>query len=177
MSSTWDWLNIRLFHPVLFTVFFNVLILIVKYSAQQDSLDQYLLGSNGIIITPAACTPPFVVSKQMEQLVIENFEVIKDFEEGFQTIYKQASLRRSVDEPLLNRFRGIIDRVCICIFFLWTWYILFLPFPHMLKDFVNFITVDFCLFIMNYIIISVLSTWNYMARSSGNILLEHSILL
>ncbi|XXG76315.1 hypothetical protein AAC387_Pa08g0684 [Persea americana] len=83
---------------------------IPAFQKSKDALDRYLLGSNGIIVTPAACTPPFVVSKQMEQLVIENFDVINDFEECFQTIYKQAFLRRSVDEPFLNRFRDIIDR-------------------------------------------------------------------
>lgn len=96
-----------------FKSFLNILVLIVKYCVEQDSLDRYLLGSNGIIVTPAACTPPFVVSKQMEQLVIENSDVINDFEECFQAICKQAFLRRSVDEPFLNRFRDIIDRAFI----------------------------------------------------------------
>lgn len=138
-----------------FKSFFNVLIFIVKYCVQQDALDRYLLGSNGIIVTPAACTPPFVVSKQMEQLVIENFDVINDFEECFQTIYKQAFLRRSVDEPFLNRFRDIIDRVCIYLLLFWTWYSLFLSSPQHAKRFCDASTVDLSLFTMNYLIISV----------------------
>lgn len=91
----------------------------------------------------------------MEQLVIENFDVINDFEECFQTIYKQAFLRRSVDEPFLNRFRDIIDRVCIYLLLFWTWYILFLSFPQHAKRFCDSSTVDLSLFTMNDIIISV----------------------
>lgn len=82
---------------------------ISKFQKLKEALDHYLLVSDRIVITPAVCRP-FVVSKQMEQLVMENFQALNDFERNFQIIYKQSFQRQSVEEPLLSRFRGIINK-------------------------------------------------------------------
>ncbi|XP_058077090.1 midasin isoform X2 [Magnolia sinica] len=83
---------------------------ISRFQKSKDLLDQHLLGSTGVITTPVACMPLFVVSEQMEQLVIQNFKVINDFEEDLQTFCLKAYNERSAEEPLLGHFRGIIER-------------------------------------------------------------------
>ncbi|XP_077240383.1 midasin-like protein isoform X2 [Tasmannia lanceolata] len=80
-----------------------------KFQISKESLDQYLLGSNGVVSTPSAWMSPFIVSEQMENLVGENFQVINDFEDELEAFCGQ-NVEKSVKEPLLSRFKNIINK-------------------------------------------------------------------
>ncbi|OVA06149.1 von Willebrand factor [Macleaya cordata] len=92
----------------------KILVFIEKFMSNlkksKESLDRYLLGDNRIVTTPAACSPPFVVSQQMEQLVMQNFKEINEFEEHIKVFNEQNIDRKSVKETLLGRFGDILNK-------------------------------------------------------------------
>ncbi|CAK7356902.1 unnamed protein product [Dovyalis caffra] len=71
----------------------------------QESLAKSLLGRVGAI--SAGPSRPYVISKQMEQLVYKNFQVIKEFAKHFFDFRKQDWNRSFVIEALLGHFDDI----------------------------------------------------------------------
>ncbi|KAF8388344.1 hypothetical protein HHK36_027010 [Tetracentron sinense] len=82
---------------------------IPDFQKSKESLDNYLLSHDRIITTVATSFPPFLISKQMEQLVMQNFRVISNFEEQVQAFCRQAANRRSMNEALLSCFGDIFN--------------------------------------------------------------------
>ncbi|KAJ8774196.1 hypothetical protein K2173_009627 [Erythroxylum novogranatense] len=68
----------------------------------KDALDNYLLDHVDAI--SASVSHPYVISVQMEHLMLKNFQVIMDFEEQLLDFRKQDSDRSLVIEVLLGRF-------------------------------------------------------------------------
>ncbi|KAF6161323.1 hypothetical protein GIB67_009210 [Kingdonia uniflora] len=83
---------------------------IPKLEKSKESLNRYLLNSNGVIIRSEKYLPPLVVSKQMEQLIMQNFQEIEDFEKEVKSFLLQSPDRKSVKETLLERFIDILDK-------------------------------------------------------------------
>ncbi|XP_065866775.1 midasin [Euphorbia lathyris] len=77
-------------------------------SLVQESLDKYLLHRVRDMST--APLRPYVISKHMEQLVHENFEVVKEFEEHLMHFSKQELNGSSVVEALLSRFNDAFQK-------------------------------------------------------------------
>ncbi|CBI35900.3 unnamed protein product, partial [Vitis vinifera] len=92
----------------------RVLVFIEKFvplfQKSKESLDDYLLGRNRVLTTVATSFYPPVITKQMEQLVFQNFQVIREFEECLCAFQRQEVDRRSVQEVLLNRFEDIMKK-------------------------------------------------------------------
>ncbi|XP_048233780.1 midasin isoform X2 [Ricinus communis] len=80
----------------------------VMQTLMQESLDKYLLCHVGTI-SPHPMRP-YVISKQMEDLVHTNFQVIKEFEEHLIDFHKQDLSRSSVIETLLHRFDNAFEK-------------------------------------------------------------------
>ncbi|XP_043707635.1 midasin [Telopea speciosissima] len=83
---------------------------IPDFQKSKESLDHYLLGDNGSVTTPAASLPPFIISRQMEELVMHNFQVISTFECHVRAFCSQTVEGRSVKEVLLGRFGDIFNK-------------------------------------------------------------------
>lgn len=84
----------------------------------QDLLDNLLLGRDRILTSVTAPLYPYVVSKQMEQFVLQNFQMMKEFEKHLRALREQDEDRRSVKEVLLGRLDDILKKVVdsyICI--------------------------------------------------------------
>jgi len=56
---------------------------------------------------------PFIVSKQMEKIVTDNFQILNTFEQDIKTLRMQEDSRKSVKESLLNRLDELIIKVFI----------------------------------------------------------------
>lgn len=88
----------------------SILCLIEEYipvlKKSKDSLDSYLLGCGyeGTIISLGELAVPYVVSKQMECLVLENFQNIKEFEEKLVVLSDRGFEETSVMEAILRHF-------------------------------------------------------------------------
>jgi len=54
---------------------------------------------------------PFIVSKQMEKIVTDNFQILNTFEQDIKTLRMQEDSRKSVKESLLNRLDELIIKV------------------------------------------------------------------
>ncbi|KAA8540261.1 hypothetical protein F0562_024176 [Nyssa sinensis] len=80
------------------------------FRKSKDLLDNYLLGHNRVITTEAAALHPYIISKQMEQLVFQNFLLIKKFEEHLCAFRNQDMDRRSVGKALLCHFEDILNK-------------------------------------------------------------------
>lgn len=74
-------------------------------SLLQESLDKSLLGR--VVTISAGPSRPYIISKQMEQLVYKNFQVIKEFEEHFFDFRKQDWNRSFIIETLLGHFDDV----------------------------------------------------------------------
>uniref|UniRef100_A0A6N2MX25 AAA+ ATPase domain-containing protein n=1 Tax=Salix viminalis TaxID=40686 RepID=A0A6N2MX25_SALVM len=74
-------------------------------SLLQESLDKSLLGRD--VTISAGPSRPYIISKQMEQLVYKNFQVIKEFEEHFFDFRKQDWNRSFIIETLLGHFDDV----------------------------------------------------------------------
>ncbi|KAK9282811.1 hypothetical protein L1049_011033 [Liquidambar formosana] len=89
----------------------RILVFIEKFvpvfHKSKESLDNFLLGHDRFITTVAASLRPFVISKQMEQLVFQNFKAISEFEEHLCDLRGQDGDRRSVKEALLSHFEDL----------------------------------------------------------------------
>ncbi|KAJ6959314.1 midasin isoform X1 [Populus alba x Populus x berolinensis] len=74
-------------------------------SLLKESLDKSLLGR--VVTISAGPSRPYIISKQMEQLVYKNFQVIKEFEEHFLDFHKQDWNRSFIIETLLGHFDDV----------------------------------------------------------------------
>ncbi|WOL06186.1 midasin isoform X3 [Canna indica] len=84
---------------------------IPRFLKSKESLDAYLIGGDGIVV--AATTVPSLISKQMENLVMSNFEIICEFEDAVGALVVQKDFVRSVVGTLRNRFEELINKVKI----------------------------------------------------------------
>ena len=75
----------------------------------QESLDKSVLGRD--VTLSAGPSRPYIISKQMEQLVYKNFQVIKEFEEHFFDFRKQDWNRSFIIETLLGHFDDVFKEV------------------------------------------------------------------
>lgn len=82
----------------------------------QDKLDHYLLGSDKIVAMVAPSLPPLLISKKMEQLVLENFQTLREFEEHLRAFLYHDLDRRSVTEALFCKFDEIFKKVCFMVY-------------------------------------------------------------
>ncbi|XP_048323691.2 midasin isoform X2 [Ziziphus jujuba] len=73
----------------------------------KEQLDNNLLGQDRDITDLAAPPHLFVVSKEMEELISQNFLVIKEFKEHFLSLRKQDVNKSSVIEALFNHFEDL----------------------------------------------------------------------
>lgn len=56
---------------------------------------------------------PFIVSEQMEKLVLVNFQILDSFERDIKSFRTQKDSRNSVEESLLKRLEVMISKVFI----------------------------------------------------------------
>ncbi|XP_020530997.1 LOW QUALITY PROTEIN: midasin [Amborella trichopoda] len=75
----------------------------------KEMLDQYFLGSKGFVTTHPSCERPYIVPKQMEELVVQNFCIIRQMGEGLEMLLQPASESQFVRESLLTYIRDLID--------------------------------------------------------------------
>ncbi|XP_026437070.1 midasin-like [Papaver somniferum] len=80
------------------------------FKQSKESLDQYLLSGNRTVTTPESCDTPFIVSKQMEQLVLQNFKELNDVQKDIQVLKEQDGGRKSVTQTLLGRFEDVLNK-------------------------------------------------------------------
>lgn len=78
-------------------------------------MDKYLIGSDRFITTSAAHVP-FVVTEQMEQLVMFNFQIINNIKEDIQTLGLETACMRSLKGILLDRLKELINKVNVFFF-------------------------------------------------------------
>lgn len=85
--------------------------LLLMETFHQDLLDNLLLGRDRILTSVTAPLYPYVVSKQMEQFVLQNFQMMKEFEKHLHALREQDEDRRSVKEVLLGHLDDILKKV------------------------------------------------------------------
>lgn len=76
-------------------------------------MDDYLLSHDRVLTTVATSFYSPVITKEMEQFVCQNFQIIKEFEECLCSFRRQEVDQRSVQEALLNHFDDILRKVSI----------------------------------------------------------------
>ena len=74
-------------------------------------MDNCLLGQNKAISALAGSSLCYVITRQMEQLVSQNFEAIKEFEEHLLAFHMQDVDGSSVKEALLSHFKEVFRKV------------------------------------------------------------------
>ncbi|AET01690.2 midasin [Medicago truncatula] len=79
------------------------------FCKSKESLDCYLIGGSKAVTTIAS-SHLSVVTQEMEQLVSENFKVIKDFKDHFLVLQANGMDRSSVKNVLIHHFQEIIDK-------------------------------------------------------------------
>ncbi|GMH22037.1 hypothetical protein Nepgr_023880 [Nepenthes gracilis] len=77
-----------------------------KYKAL---LDYNLLG-HGDKIKMATSIRPLLISKEMEQFVIQNFQILKEFQKDLFDFCRKEIITRSVEDTLLRHFKGVIEK-------------------------------------------------------------------
>ncbi|CAK9179916.1 unnamed protein product [Ilex paraguariensis] len=80
------------------------------FQKSKDLLDNYLLGRDRVITTMGALLCPFGITKQMEQLIYQNFQFIREFEQNLRAFCKQDLDEGSVKEALLAHFEDIFEK-------------------------------------------------------------------
>ncbi|KAI8548547.1 hypothetical protein RHMOL_Rhmol07G0280600 [Rhododendron molle] len=83
---------------------------IPDFQKSKDLLDNHLLGRDRVLTSVTPPLHPYVVSKPMEQFVLQNFQTIKEFEKQLCALREQDEDRRSVKEVLLGRFDDILKK-------------------------------------------------------------------
>ncbi|KAF7137371.1 hypothetical protein RHSIM_Rhsim07G0217300 [Rhododendron simsii] len=83
---------------------------IPDFQKSKDLLDNHLLGRDRVLTSVTPTLHPYVVSKQMEQFVLQNFQMTKEFEKQLCALREQDEDRRSVNEVLLGRFDDILKK-------------------------------------------------------------------
>uniref|UniRef100_A0A0E0QZY3 Midasin n=1 Tax=Oryza rufipogon TaxID=4529 RepID=A0A0E0QZY3_ORYRU len=81
---------------------------IARFSESKDLLDKYLLGSNYMIAGSHKNMP--LATREMEQLVAANCQLISMFREDIQVLCHQDVLMRSVKKVLLSRFEELLEK-------------------------------------------------------------------
>ncbi|KAL5755634.1 hypothetical protein ACOSQ2_020380 [Xanthoceras sorbifolium] len=76
----------------------------------KELLDNYLLGPSKAITVVNGSFHHCVISKQVEQLVFENFQVINGFEEHLSTFHKHDLDRSSVIETLFSHLDDLLKK-------------------------------------------------------------------
>ncbi|KAK8664402.1 hypothetical protein V6N13_084194 [Hibiscus sabdariffa] len=76
----------------------------------KESLDNYFIGSDGSIITFAGVSHPFVISQQMEQLVLYNFQVLQEFEQKLSVFVECDFEKNSIIKSVLSHFDEIFSK-------------------------------------------------------------------
>ncbi|XAR49907.1 hypothetical protein NMG60_11004090 [Bertholletia excelsa] len=79
----------------------------------KDLLDSYLVGCGGVVTSSISTLHPCFVSKQMELLVFQNFQMIKELEDHLYAFRRQDEDRRCVKEILLSHLGDIFKKVNI----------------------------------------------------------------
>ncbi|XP_017978548.1 PREDICTED: midasin [Theobroma cacao] len=74
---------------------------IAVFKKSKELLDSYFIGCDGSIITLAGTIRLYVISKQMEKVVLQNFKVLQEFEDQ---LIKQSFEKSSVVESVLSHF-------------------------------------------------------------------------
>ncbi|KAJ0981578.1 hypothetical protein J5N97_009833 [Dioscorea zingiberensis] len=79
------------------------------FEKAKESLDMYLIGHRRVVTASSVCVP-FVISRQLEQLVVLNFQTINAFEESVRKLSLPESFAASVMGQLLDRFGDLISK-------------------------------------------------------------------
>lgn len=82
-----------------------------EFQKSKDLVETYLVGQESVRASVTSPIHPNIITKQMEQLVCQNFRIIHDFEEKICDLRRQDKDRRSVKEVLLGRFKDIFIKV------------------------------------------------------------------
>lgn len=77
------------------------------FKKYKGSLDDYLLGCSGDIATLVAPIP-FVVSEEMNKLIMLNFEAINNFEMDIKSLCSAKGFTISVKDTILNRLQVLV---------------------------------------------------------------------
>ncbi|KAL4625562.1 hypothetical protein ACB092_05G035400 [Castanea dentata] len=80
------------------------------FQKSKEALDYYLLGQNRSTATLAGTSHCYVITKQMEQLVSQNFQAINKFEEHLLAFKKQDVDSSSVIEVLFSHFEVVFRK-------------------------------------------------------------------
>ncbi|GAB4842595.1 hypothetical protein Ancab_012571 [Ancistrocladus abbreviatus] len=81
-----------------------------SFRKSKAKLDEYLLG-NGVRIKIATSMRPLLISKEMELFLIQNVEVLKEFQEHLRAFRGKDINRSSVEDTLIRHFEDIIEKV------------------------------------------------------------------
>ncbi|XP_078434368.1 midasin-like protein isoform X2 [Wolffia australiana] len=73
----------------------------------KQSLDRFLLGRCAGASTSVDLEYPYLVTKEMEALVIENFKVVCSMEDEMNSLARSRASKRSVDGVLFSRFEPL----------------------------------------------------------------------
>ncbi|KAE8674161.1 Mitochondrial substrate carrier family protein [Hibiscus syriacus] len=76
----------------------------------KESLDNYFTSCDGSIITLGGVSHPFVISQQMEQLVLYNFQVLQKFEEKIFVFVEGGFEKNSIIKSVLSHFDEIFSK-------------------------------------------------------------------
>ncbi|RDX86825.1 Midasin, partial [Mucuna pruriens] len=79
------------------------------FCKSKESLDCYLIGRTKAV-TAVTCSHLCIVTQEMEQLVSENFKIIKNFKDHFLELQEQDLDRSTVKKVLIQHFREIIEK-------------------------------------------------------------------
>ncbi|XVF27015.1 hypothetical protein REPUB_Repub14bG0070000 [Reevesia pubescens] len=74
------------------------------FKKSKEWLDNYFIGRDGSTTTLAGTARPYVISEQMEKLVLHNFQVLREFEEQLAVFVNQGFERSSIVESVLSHF-------------------------------------------------------------------------
>ncbi|KNA10543.1 hypothetical protein SOVF_143350 isoform A [Spinacia oleracea] len=92
----------------------GILLLIEKFSPLFEKskvlLDDELLGDGNSTIKLTTSMHPVVVAKDMEVLVVRNFQLIREFQEHVVALRARGVNKRSVEDVLLGHFADIIEK-------------------------------------------------------------------
>ncbi|XP_068635226.1 midasin isoform X2 [Aristolochia californica] len=83
---------------------------ITKLQKSKEALDCYLLGGLGTLTTSDTCASPFVVSAQMEQLVVENFGLIDEIGKVIDNLFERGIEPRCVKSCWLGQYASLINK-------------------------------------------------------------------
>ncbi|KAJ9568543.1 hypothetical protein OSB04_004509 [Centaurea solstitialis] len=80
------------------------------FKKSKESLDNYLFGDRGSLISTSVILYPYGITKQMEQFVQQNFLLIRDFKERLRAFRKQDVHAGLAKDVLLDHFEEIFKK-------------------------------------------------------------------